>query len=58
MNLPEKVLRQSNCRFRLRVGNARTVLTNIGLAAALWYFLDAVNAWGQVKTFWTSLTGL
>jgi hypothetical protein len=29
--------------------NARAVLTNIGLAIALWYFLDAVEAWEQVK---------
>ena len=27
--------------------NVRSVLTNIGLAIALWYFLDAVDAWGK-----------
>jgi hypothetical protein len=31
--------------------NARAVLTNIGLALALWYFLGAVDAWGQVRAF-------
>ena len=35
-------------RFWMWVGKARTVLTNIGLAVALWYFLDAVDAWTQV----------
>ena len=29
--------------------NARAVLTNTGLAVALWYFLDAVDAWEKVK---------
>jgi hypothetical protein len=31
--------------------NARAVFTNIGLALALWYFLGAVDAWGQVQDF-------
>lgn len=31
--------------------NARAVLTNVGLAVALWYFLDAVEAWGRTKAF-------
>ncbi|WP_299864343.1 hypothetical protein [uncultured Hoeflea sp.] len=30
------------------VSNARTVLTNLGLLIAVWYFLAAVDAWGQV----------
>lgn len=29
--------------------NARAVLTNIGLALALWFFLSAVGAWEQIR---------
>jgi len=35
------------------VGNARTVLTNLGLLVALAYFLTAVDAWGQVVALFT-----
>ncbi|MCE8438386.1 hypothetical protein [Rhodovulum sulfidophilum] len=35
--------------------NLRSVLTNIGLGIALWYFLDAVDAWGKAKTFAANL---
>lgn len=31
--------------------NARTVLTNIGLALALGYFLTAAGAWGHLRSF-------
>ena len=37
--------------------NARAVLTNIGLAIALWYFLDAVDAWGQFTAVVEGLFG-
>ena len=38
------------------VSNARTALTNLGLLIALYYFLTAVDAWGQftalISRFW------
>ena len=51
----QETSRLTKLTFWMWVGNARTVLTNIGLAIALWYFLDAVGAWDQVKTAWNSL---
>jgi len=31
--------------------NARAMLTNVGLLLALWYFLGAVDAWEQMRSF-------
>ena len=35
------------------VSNARTLLTNLGLLIALFYFMAAVNALGQVMAFFS-----
>jgi hypothetical protein len=43
-------------RFWMWVGNIRVVLTNVGLAVALVYFLRAVNAWEQVRGLWERVT--
>jgi hypothetical protein len=42
--------RAPKMRFWMHVSNVRAVLTNIGLAIALWYFLSAVGAWEQVRS--------
>lgn len=41
-------LRLPALRRWMWVSNARTALTNLGLLVALYYFLTAVDAWGQV----------
>ncbi|MEM8572053.1 MAG: hypothetical protein AAGG56_14280 [Pseudomonadota bacterium] len=43
--------RAASMRRWMWASNVRSALTNIGLAIALWYFLNAVDAWGQIKAF-------
>ena len=43
---PQKHLRQ--LRFWMWVNNTRAILTSLGLFTALFYFLAAVDAWGQL----------
>lgn len=44
--------RVSKLYFWMWIGNTRTVLTNVGLGIALFYFLDAVDAPAKIVTFW------
>lgn len=47
--------RLATLRRWMWVGNVRTVLTNLGLLTAMLYFLEAVDAWGQVTALLSSL---
>ena len=51
----DPVTRTAQMKKWMWAANVRAVLTNIGLGIALLYFLDAVDAWGQVKALVQSL---